>query len=198
MQDKESDSYWSIMKGRSVGGQFDGVTLKQLPVTRKVLWKEWVTLHPETLVLSVNGREHVDSNPYESYLTSEERFRQSAAVDDRLEAKQAVFVFRLSGRSFAVPFPSLEGGRVFQIEDAGIFLYREKGSSVHQSTAGFLTEKGHFQNVHGKWLHTESGKSFDVDSQTFPPEAEGVEPLNGFDTFWYTWSPFHPDSEILQ
>ena len=55
MQDKETDSYWSIMTGKSEGGAQGGTRLNELPVGVKLQWKEWVRRHPDTVVLSVDG-----------------------------------------------------------------------------------------------------------------------------------------------
>lgn len=198
MQDKETDSFWSIMKGQAVGGSFEGTDLEELPVAHKVRWGDWVELHPDTLILSLRGREDLETNAYDSYFESDDGFRGSEAIDDRLETKQEVYAFRLAGQAYAVPFHSIEGGRTFQFGERSVFLFRVPGSSIQESTIALLSASGSFKSVSGKWMHTASGNSFDERRRDFGKDAEGIEALPGFDTFWYTWSPFHPNTKILE
>lgn len=198
MQDKETDSYWSIMKGESVGGQFKGTELRELPVTQKVRWADWVALHPDTVILSLNGREDVERNPYDAYFESEEGFRGSEASDDRLSTKQEIYAFRVNGKAFAAPFFAIEGGEAFQVDGRTLFLFRAEESPLYESTVAFLSDAGGFERVDGKWTHTPSGRVFDEKARAFLDGEGNIQPLAGFDTYWYTWSPFHPDTEILE
>ena len=127
MQDKETDSYWSIMTGESLSGEFKGTELVELPYGAKAQWKDWVAEHPDTLVLSVDGQEHIDRNPYENYFTSEEGFRGSTAEDDRLPTKASIYAFLLDDKPFAVPFSSFENGAAFEVGEWQVFLYRPAG-----------------------------------------------------------------------
>jgi hypothetical protein len=70
MQDKETDTYWSIMSGDAVAGELKGRKLEELPVSVKTRWKDWLAAHPDTVVLSVDGVEHPPVNPYEKYFES--------------------------------------------------------------------------------------------------------------------------------
>ena len=56
MQDKQTDTYWSIMSGKVEAGELGGTALVELPVGEKMSWAEWVAKHPDTLVLSVQQR----------------------------------------------------------------------------------------------------------------------------------------------
>ena len=95
MRDKETDSYWSIMTGDAIAGDLRGTRLEEWSLGEKAQWKDWVARHPNTLVLSVNGEEHVENNPYDNYFSSDSGFRDIAARDDRLETKAPVFTFQL-------------------------------------------------------------------------------------------------------
>ena len=53
MQDRETDTFWSIMSGKAEAGALDGTALIELPVSEKMSWAEWRARHPDTLVLSV-------------------------------------------------------------------------------------------------------------------------------------------------
>lgn len=198
LQDKETDSYWSIMKGSSIAGELAGTPLKVLPVGIKVRWKEWLDLYPDTRILSVNGREHTPVDPYQGYFYSEEGFSGRVASDQRLATKDPIFGFVWGGVSFAVPLQSVEGGAVFQVESGHIFLYRPVDSQVLRSTDAYISFSGGFARSGEKWIHLDSASTFDPGHGVFvgetPPDLLRME---GFDTFWYTWSPLHPGAKIL-
>ncbi len=196
MRDKETGSYWPIMTGSAATGKLAGTRLEELPVGEKMAWRDWVGRHPDTVVLSVGGVEHVASNPYDQYFASDSGFRETEAKDKRLPTKQPIWAFELDGRRFAVAFRAFEGGGVFRVGERSIFLYRPKGAPLYASTRAFVTE-GRIQQAAGAWIHEPSGALFDPARGSFQRAAGGPRPLSGFDTFWYTWSLTHPDTEIV-
>lgn len=198
MQDKETDSYWSIMTGNAIAGPLKGTPLEELPVGVKMRWKDWVELHPDTLVLSVGGREEVERNPYQDYFESDRGFGGMVTPDRRLETKTPIYAFRFEGKKYAAPFRKFEGGRVFKLGSGRLFLYRPRKAPVFESSVAYWTDSGTFQKEDGEWLHTPSGRKFDPEARRFMgPESSDLRRLEGFDTYWYTWSLTHPDTRIL-
>ena len=181
MQDRETDSYWPIMAGRSIAGEFQGQSLKEIAVNEKMPWKEWRRLHPKTLVLSIDGVEDIEEQ-YEGYFQSDEGYRGAKAADTRLDTKTPVFAFRLNNRLYAVAHDSLVGGKQFKLGGENVFLYRSNTDGLHDSTKAFLGQ---------------------TDNCEFSPLTESFEgaqcpqPLIGFDTYWYNWSLNNPDTELL-
>ena len=194
MQDKETDSYWSIMKGSSTAGQFNGTALVELPVSEKTSWADWVARHPDTKVLSVSGAEHAPDG-YERYWEDPNGFRGQSAEDKRLDTKAPIFAFERAGDRFAVAHATFEGGHVVELGDGALlFLYRGHGAAMFKSTAAFMSRAGFVRDA-GAWTELESGARFDPATGTFDEE---VEQMLGFDTFWYNWSLNNPDTEILE
>lgn len=195
MQDKETDTYWSIMSGTAIGGEMSGTELTELPVSEKARWDEWRERHPDTLVLSVRGNEHAP-DAYRGYWEDPRGFRGQEAEDDRLDTKEPIYAFELGGAAHAVPMSAVEGGGAFHL-DAGphVFLYREPGAELFESTAAYLSPAG-FERRDGTWVETGTGARFDTETRRFT--GGDVEPLVGFDTFWYTWSLTHEDPVILE
>ena len=186
MRDRETDSWWSIMTSRAIGGELDGADLVELPVGEKTTWGEWRARYPESLVLSVGGREHEELNPYDDYFASAETFRGLQISDRRLEPKEAIFSFFVDGRPYAVPHAALEGRRLFELAGGvRVLLQREPGASMFASTRAWLAPPGGPAEV-------EAALS---DDQL---EAAGFTPLGGFDTFWYNWIAVNEGSEILR
>ncbi len=197
MQDQETDTYWSIMGGKAIAGQLAGNKLIELPVGKKMKWKEWVELHPDTLVLSVNGKEDVRFNPYQDYFNNGSGFGGAKAKDNRLKTKAPIYAFQQGGKKYAVPFKTIREGRVLVLENGtSVFLYRPKKSDLTESTVGFVSNGDGFEIKEGVWIDLDTGARFDDKKADFV--GGSVARLNGFDTFWYTWSPVHPETMLLK
>ena len=203
MQDKETSSYWSIMTGDALAGDFKGTPLVEMSHGTKAQWSEWKAKHPRTLVLSVEGVEHVEESPYDKYFSSPDGFRGAAAGDDRLPTKEPIYAFQMAGRAFAIPYEEFVGGAVFETADQDVFLYRPADAEIFSSTVAYQAASGSFENRDGVWRHHKSGAVFDPATRRFvpakAPTADGtVDRLSGFDTFWFNWSMTHPKTEIVR
>ncbi len=199
MRDKETDSYWSIMTGDSLAGEYKGTRLVEMPLGAKMQWKDWVAEHPETLVLSVEGVEHPETNPYDNYFSSPDGFRGVKAEDDRLPTKETIYSFQLGGEAYAVPYSQFEDGGTFQAGGKHLFLYRPEGSAIFYSTLAYVSSEGGFEHSDGAWRHAGSGAVFDPEEGRFAAsDGTQVERLDGFDTFWFNWSMTNPETEILK
>ncbi len=189
MRDRETDSWWSILGSRAIGGALAGTPLDQLPVGEKTTWADWVKRHPDTLVLSVGGVEHPARDPYRSYFSSAETFRSAPVADRRLHPKEPVFAFRHAGQAYAAPFRALAGGATFRLEDGSlVLLYRDPGAALFASTRGYLLRADQVDRIR------------DIARLLAEVESSPAEParrLEGLDTFWYTWVGVHPGSRLL-
>ncbi len=195
MQDKETDSYWAIMTGDALAGEYKGTRLEELPYGSKTTWKDWRAEHPDTLVLSVGDAEHAEHNPYDNYFKDSKGFRGAEAEDDRLPTKETIYSFQLDGRAYAVPSAEFSGGGTFEVAGKHLFLYRPEGAAIFYSTVAFVSADGGFEERDGVWHHT-SGAAFDPREERF--SSGGMSRLDGFDTFWFNWSMTHPETEILK
>lgn len=197
MQDRETNSYWAIMLEQAVAGKLKGLKLRQLPYGQKMRWRDWVKKHPDTLVLSVDGREDA-ADSYAGYFVSPKGFRDSFAKDNRLHTKDPVFAFTLNGKPYAVPFHRMQKGTSFVIDGYTLFFYRER-SKLYEATHAFQVREGEFRRDKDRWIEIQSGCVFNPETGEF--EA-GTSPcptrLLGFDTFWYIWSATHPDTQVLK
>ena len=195
MQDKETDSYWPILQGRAMYGVLTGTALEVLPVSVKVLYRDWLREHPDTLVLSSGGREHLERNPLDPYLASSYGFRGLLADDPRLPTKEPVFGFELRERRYAARAADLAGGRVFRVGTEWVFLYRPPAAALNEDTRAFASPAG-FEPSEGRWSEKATAVRFDPARRAFTGKS-GARPVPGFDTFWYVWSLNHPDTELL-
>jgi hypothetical protein len=191
MRDRETDSWWSIMTSDAIGGELDGTDLVELPQGKKTPWKEWRRQHPDTLVLSVGGEEHIDNNPYDNYFASEETFRDLEIDDRRLAPKDSIYSFWWGDEPFAVPHTAFAGGRVLEIDgwgDQQLFLYRGEEASIFESTQAWSVPVS---------LTSQGTSPEQLLALLTSGQAVGAERLNGFDTFWYNWVSVNENTHLL-
>lgn len=185
MRDRETDSWWSIMTSEAIGGELDGADLVELPYGEKTTWGDWRARHPDSLVLTVAGRQHEAHNPYDEYFSSDRTFRDLEINDRRLAAKEPIFSFFLDGRPHAVPHAAVAGRRLFEVAGNRLLLIREPGAAMLASTRAWRVPEG------------AAGELSEL-----PPDgklrANGFVPLAGIDTFWYNWAAVNEDSTILR
>lgn len=196
MQDRETDSYWPIMKGSAAAGILKGTELTELAVNRKMKWKDWKRRHSDSLVLSVNGRED-DKTAYDTYFKSRQGFRGARATDKRLRTKDSVFVFRVKRDSYAVHLETIGDGKTWSLSSRQVFLYRQPNAKLHDSTLAFVSRSNGIERKDGQWIDKTSGCNFDPGAGEFRGGKKCPAPLAGFDTFWYNWSLNNPDTQLL-
>ena len=190
MRDRETDSWWSIMTSDAIGGDLQGADLEELPVGEKATWRAWRQRHPETLVLSVEGEEHVDNNPYDNYFASAGTFRDLEVEDRRLEPKAPIYSFWFGGEPWAVAHDAYRGGQVFEVEGIGgkhLLLYRSKKGPIYESSRAFL--------VSAELAVEHSPKDLLAKADS---GDTGIEVLPGFDTFWYTWVATNTKTRLIK
>ena len=192
MRDRETDSWWSIMTSDAIGGELDGTDLVELPQGEKATWKNWRQRHPNTLVLSVDGAEHIDNNPYDNYFASEGTFRDLKIDDQRLAPKDSIYSFWWGDEPYAVPHSSFAGGKVLEVEgwgDQRLFLYRGKKASIFESTEAWIVPASLIADVK---------KPRDLLALVTADGENGAQRLTGFDTFWYNWVSVNENTRLVQ
>jgi hypothetical protein len=195
VQDKETDTFWPVILGKAAVGPLKGTPMTPIPVVVKTQWKDWRRDHPDTVVFSFAGDEHILRSPYTSYIESPFGHKGIAATDSRLQTKDSVYGFEHAGRPYAVPFTAFVGGRTFVVRGRSIFLYRPAEVSVYYSTRAYSSTVGFAQKA-GAWVDQATGARFDPEKGAFLG-ASTPKPLTGLDTFWYMWSLTHPDTEVV-
>lgn len=207
MRDAQTDSWWSIMTGDAIDGSMKGQKLKELPsIGEKTTWGAWRQKHPNSRVLSVDGIEHDDSNPYNNYFTSDQTFRGMKIDDDRMKPKQSIFSFQYDGTAYAVAFDEFEDGGLFEFHgdnnhSAQIFVYRPQGVSIFQSSVAYRVPRDLVEYHRGSWrFQGEKEWQFLSDEASLQTLAiqKDVLQLSGFDTFWYNWVAVHTNTVVLE
>jgi hypothetical protein len=166
--DRETESLWSQIMGKSITGQQRGTALKLLPLTH-TSWQAWLAKHPRTQVLSVEtgfDRKY-DKNVYTDYQKSP---RVMYAVTNKLpeiyKAKEQVLGLQVGKKFKAYPFSELSknGRETFSDELDG------KKFSVHWDEANRIA---------------------------YIRDADGNE-MPVITSFLFAWFTFHPTTEFFE
>ena len=209
MYDRQTDSWWSQASGRAIRGPKTGRRLMMYP-SDMMTWKQWRTLHPETLVLSkrVSGRLEGMRETYASYHRSGD-----IGVTGRLRAlrralgfKEKVVGFTLNGTAYAVPLDDLDDDDpVFQTsaDDQDLLIV---GTPDERTAKIFLTNLKDWS-----YSRTERGRVILEDASS-GTEWDGFtgEALDDNDTsnalqevpanvsYWFAWAAFYPESRVIK
>jgi hypothetical protein len=207
MFDRETESLWQSLTGQPVTGDlaFSGLQLDFLAVDFTT-WEDWVTRHPETLVLSkdqdnfVNYRHPDDPNvAYADYFSSDDIWFPAYLNSDELEQKSRVYGIESGNIAIAYPLGTLSDAQVVN-DQVGVLdvvvTFDEASSRVRSYDAGGRDfsrgpEPGQLLDDSGVlWFETESGLESDSSPGTL------LERINGIESFWFGWFAFRPHSQI--
>ena len=124
MYDRNTRTLWNQFSGRPAWGPLVGqdIRLKVLPVV-VTTWGDWHTRHPDTTVLSINtgfARDYGPGVAYKDYNSSPNTWFNVPISDDRLGAKDNVYVVRVDEALTAYPIDLLAQRVLVQDEVGGL------------------------------------------------------------------------------
>lgn len=226
MYDRQTKSLWIQFTGRSVTGPFMGTELEEVPV-QMVSWEDARAADPDVQVLSrdTGHSRNYGTNPYPGYDDIDSSpFLFDGETDGRLAAMEKVVTvidgddavaYRLKtlrekagdgdrsvihdtvgGRDIVVFF---ERGTASALDDRSIADSRDVGSTgVYVPRSG--EEELTFEVRDGAFVDTQTGSTWSVLGKATggPLQGERLEGVAHDDTFWFTWSSFHPDTRIYE
>ena len=197
MQDRETNTYWSIMNSSAIKGPLSGSRLTDLPVGIKIQWWDWKKRNPNTRILSVAGIE--DAEPgYINYFGSVLGFRGITARDKRLADKEPVFAFEFNGKKYAIAMRAVEGGKQVLIDGISFFFFRPFNADIFYSTLAFFVRNDRFLWKEGSWSTERNQCRFDISNLKFTGDGPDCpRRAGGYDTFWYTWSLVNTNTELI-
>lgn len=113
--DRATSSLWSPLSGRAISGPRAGEELVPIRVRVETMGR-WLARHPDTLVLALPDRDHIDYrlSPYSSYWVSEDVPLALTARDDRFHPKEVVLGVEWGDRSraYIASIVTRAGGRI--------------------------------------------------------------------------------------
>ncbi len=207
MYDHQTESLWTQILGEGISGDNAGVVLKTVPSFQGELG-EWKRLHPNTLVLSDDTGFPRDYNadPYLGYASGPQiGISGQTASDPRLEAKALVVGVDVDGAPAAFSINTLSETGVLHgtvgEEDIVVFYDRESSSATaFKATSGgrsieFTSSERHMatDTLTGSVWSTTDGTAI-----SGALAGQQLEQVTGTQVFWFAWSEFHPDTDLIQ
>lgn len=167
MYDRETQSFWYQVGGRSIKGPLEGKMLSILP-SLLTTWQEWRRIHPETKVLSRNTGYQRDyqSDQYRGYDSpnSPPSFPVSR-TDNRLPPKTKIVGVLIGDSAKAYPLEAVRGKAI--------------------------------QDVVGGQKIEVAGSTNRVSAQVFFLSEDGLrKEAPAVATFWFAWFAAHPDTQV--
>ncbi len=223
MYDRATESLWSHFNGRAIVGARTGEQL-ELISSPLVAWGDFADEHPDALVLDRERTGHARDygrNPYTGYDDPDgQPFLFRGDVDDRARAQQRVVGVEIGGESRAWTLEVVSGGdaRATNASLGGqaiVILWRSgQATALGPDEISAGRDVGsvavYRAEVDGRRLTFEADGEDFVDEQTGsrwnlageavegPSSGERLEPVHHFDTFWFAWSAFQPDTELIE
>lgn len=222
MYDRQTESLWTHFDGRAVIGDLIGTELTILPATM-VSWSDARAAHPGAMVLdrpTGDLARPYGSAPYPNYETAEPTAAYlTDSVDDRLAEKARVVGIQLGGERLAIDRSTLAAGGVIPVDLAGRELVVFWAPGTTSALDGEAIADGlavgavgvfdttldgqilRFESgPDGTAVDAETGSTWSVLGQAVdgPLAGRSLQPVPHLDTFWFAWSRYHPDTDVLR
>ncbi|MEM9561332.1 MAG: DUF3179 domain-containing protein [Actinomycetota bacterium] len=223
MYDRQTESLWTHFDGVAVVGDLLGTELTILPAAM-VSWRDARAANPDALVLDrptgLVGRPYGEA-PYPNYETAPPSAGHvTGEIDDRLDPKQRVVGINLAGERVAIDRRALADDGVVELDVGGqpVVVRWEPGTTSAldgEAIADGLAvgavgvflgeldgERLTFEpggDGRGTVVDSTTGSTWDVLGRAIdgPLAGRRLDPLPHLDTFWFAWSRYHPDTDVV-
>lgn len=220
MYDRQTETLWSHFTGEGIIGELTGRDLDVFPLST-VSWKTFREAHPQGIVLSRDtghSREY-GRNPYPGYDdVNGVPFLFQGEVDGRYTALTRIVGIEsgdsaagvplldlmdaraVTGQIDGSPFVALwTGGTASALQDVSIADGVDVGATgvfVPEVDGVALTFTG---NDDDTFTDDQTGSTWNILGTAVAGELSGarLEAYAHVDTFWFAWSTFRPDTEVI-
>ena len=216
MYDRQTGTLWSHYTGGGVVGELTGTELATHPVSI-VAWADWKAAHPNGLVLDreTGFIKEYGLNPYPGYDDVDERpFLFEGEVDGRYTAMTRVVTFTLDDTAVAVTLDRLRTDELVRttVGDRDVIVRWTPGVSsaldsfdvaagadVGTTFVAVVDSDDTFTTDDDRLVDTATGSTWDVFGEAIdgPRRGERLERIQHFDTFWFAWAAFRPDTIVI-
>ena len=203
MQDTRTGSYWSHITGEALLGDLKGKKLAVIPVVQPS-WAEWRSDHPDTYLLKKSKT--VSSSAYEDYFKDPDRaglFRANWLME-RMPAKEIVHGISIGPHALAIVENRLQSGKIVQskVGEEEILIIRNQDGGVKAYHTHIEDQILSFDITTDNFLISdqESASLWDlrtgacIDGKFSGRKLAEIQVL---DAFWFAWSSFYPNTQVL-
>jgi hypothetical protein len=198
--DRETESYWSQIDGRSLTGDHKGKRLTKYP-SLQTRWGEWKKMHPETLVLKPDNRSR-NGSPYAHYFDDPDRMGVLGTKnpDKRLPGKTLVLGIEAGGAFAAVPLDRMQKKGVLELDaDGPVVAIRSPGGDGFAYRPVADRMRLHFAFDGGRLIDRETGSRWDPaagKAVAGPMAGISLPRVDARKIFWFVWAGFHPETTV--
>lgn len=205
MYDRETGTLWRQADGVAMRGPLAGQQLVEIPALQTI-WKVWKKLHPDTLVLRKPA--DIRSTNYADYFMDNRCGLSGTRGDPRLDGKTLVVGVHAGDDAMAVVLLALKKRHLVEFKLAGqpvVAIY----SAADQTPVVLRAE------VEGRRLtfrlRSDGKQSLLEDEQTHsqwspleghaiagPLQGKQLSPLPYIVGYWYAWSAYRPQTQVLR
>lgn len=220
MYDRATETMWTHYDGRAVLGLLTGHQLA--PVASPLLaWSDFVDAYPDGLVLDrerTGASRPYGTNPYAGYdRAASGTYFPVASDDERLLVKERVVGVAINGVARAWALEAVSGGEAKatngELGGTSLVIFWKSGqASAFEgadnpdvgSVAVFRpVAEGRqltFETEGGEFRDRETGSLWDITGRAIGGELTGLslERIHHLDTFWFAWSSYQPDTELVE
>ena len=203
MYDRLTDSYWSQALGKAITGELTGQELKIIPFD-VISWGDWVSIHPETLVLTrdTGHTRAYGVDPYGDYYTEPRIIFPVDNEDDRMHPKEIILGFNEGEIYKAYKQSDIESKVVIndKINERNIALfsmYTGNSRAFDRSINGQVLE---FEFSDNKIIDLQTSSEWNYDGVSISGELSGtkLKRLPFSPGFWFEWIAFHPNTLVYE
>lgn len=210
LYDRRTQSLWSQMLEQSITGP----ELLKVPQKIQVVettWDTWVTMYPETKLLSetTGFSRPYGFYPYGSFRESSDLlFPADNSGDRRLHAKARVVGINVGNASKVYPINNFSAGVSVVNDSVGELQVVAAGSADHNFGVVFNRQLADctvldfqaMQNSLPVVMRDNEGGEWDVfgNAVTGPRVGTQLEKTNSYIAYWFAWTAFFPGADIHQ
>ena len=204
MEDRETGTLWSHITGEALDGPLAGTQLVQLPAVQTT-WADWSSEHPDGKVLLKSAE--ITSSRYERYFTNPERMGMFRAewAQEKLPGKTLILGLTDGPFAVAVVDERLGVGELLHAEvgDIPVVLFRapDGGVRAYRAVLGELQLQFVADPAAQTIEDRESGSQWDLATGralSGPLTGKLLEPMVLQEAYWFAWSHFYPNTELIE
>lgn len=220
MYDRQTETLWSHFTAQGIIGELTGAQLDTYPLST-VSWQTFREAHPDGIVLSrdTGFQRDYGRNPYPGYDdVNGTPFLFQGEVDGRYTALTRIVGIRSGDAAVGIPLQDLREAEVVTGAIAGeplVALWTAGTASALEAAAieagddvgatGVFVPEVDGQpltfaaNGDGTFTDAETSSTWNILGEAVAGELAGtkLEAYTHVDTFWFAWSTFRPDTEVL-
>jgi hypothetical protein len=220
MYDRQTETLWSHFTGEGIVGELTGANLELFPLST-VSWATFRDANPGGVVLSreTGFDRPYGRNPYPGYDDVDGvPFLFEGNVDGRYTALTRIVGVESGDRAVGIPLEDLRRESVIagEIGDAPLVAFWAAGTAsalqdatisdgVDVGATGVFVPEANGRSLtftaigDGTFTDDITGSTWNVLGQAVDGELTGeqLEAYVHVDTFWFAWSTFHIDTEVL-